>query len=267
MHEYALPTTGGGSGYRQQQQLQQLQQEYAHEYSQEYTPPSRAGRSNDYTPGDYGGDYAADYAGGDYANEYQTEYQQPHVNGPPPPLPSRRGNSHQTRLAGTTPSSAIMAANPQLTPVVLPSFPTSLRAGSGATYSPYSPSRFHIDKRCQHRCSWKCCSLALILLCVVLTGMLAYFGVGSMRPGLDPSGCSINVQDNKDAVRDEASLGLAPSQTSPTEESLPTSTAVQYASASSRAPADTPDRPPDLPSIQQQQQQQQQQPPLQPLQP
>lgn len=69
-----------------------------------------------------------------------------------------------------------MAANPQLTPVVLPSFPTSLRAGSGATYSPYSPSRFHIDKRCQHRCSWKCCSLALIFLCVILTGMLAYFG-------------------------------------------------------------------------------------------
>lgn len=38
-----------------------------------------------------------------------------------------------------------------------------------------------------------------------------------MRPGLDPSGCSINLQDSKDLVRDEASLGLAPSQTSPTE--------------------------------------------------
>ena len=38
-----------------------------------------------------------------------------------------------------------------------------------------------------------------------------------MRPGLDPSGCSINLQDSKDLVRDESSLGLAPSQTSPTE--------------------------------------------------
>lgn len=35
--------------------------------------------------------------------------------------------------------------------------------------------RFHIDKRCQHRCSWKCLSIALILVAVVLTGMLAYF--------------------------------------------------------------------------------------------
>ncbi|KAK0183523.1 hypothetical protein PV327_001560 [Microctonus hyperodae] len=36
-------------------------------------------------------------------------------------------------------------------PLVMPGFP--LRAASGPHYSPYSPSRFHIDKRCQHRCS------------------------------------------------------------------------------------------------------------------
>jgi len=35
--------------------------------------------------------------------------------------------------------------------------------------------RFHIDKRCQHRCSWKCLSIALIFVSVVLTAMLAYF--------------------------------------------------------------------------------------------
>lgn len=35
--------------------------------------------------------------------------------------------------------------------------------------------RFHIDKRCQHRCSWKCLSIALIFISVVLTAMLAYF--------------------------------------------------------------------------------------------
>lgn len=35
--------------------------------------------------------------------------------------------------------------------------------------------RFHIDKRCQHRCSWKCLSIALILVTVVLSAMLTYF--------------------------------------------------------------------------------------------
>jgi hypothetical protein len=55
----------------------------------------------------------------------------------------------------------------------MPVFP--LRSAP-SPYSPYSPSRFHIDKRCQHRCSWKCCSIALILLSVALTAMLAYFG-------------------------------------------------------------------------------------------
>ncbi|KAF7409946.1 hypothetical protein HZH68_004327 [Vespula germanica] len=57
--------------------------------------------------------------------------------------------------------------------MVMPGFP--LRAAAVPHYSPYSPSRFHIDKRCQHRCSWKCFSIALILLAVALTGMLAYF--------------------------------------------------------------------------------------------
>lgn len=35
--------------------------------------------------------------------------------------------------------------------------------------------RFQIDKRCQNRCSWKCFSIALILLSIVLTVMVAYF--------------------------------------------------------------------------------------------
>lgn len=35
--------------------------------------------------------------------------------------------------------------------------------------------RFHIDKRCQHRCSWKCLSFALIAVAVILAAMLAYF--------------------------------------------------------------------------------------------
>lgn len=57
--------------------------------------------------------------------------------------------------------------------MVMPGFP--LRAAAVPHYSPYSPSRFHIDKRCQHRCSWKCFSIMLILLAVALTAMLAYF--------------------------------------------------------------------------------------------
>lgn len=57
--------------------------------------------------------------------------------------------------------------------MVMPGFP--LRAAAVPHYSPYSPSRFHIDKRCQHRCSWKCFSIVLILLAVALTAMLAYF--------------------------------------------------------------------------------------------
>lgn len=58
----------------------------------------------------------------------------------------------------------------------MPVFPLRPAPSSHAPhYSPYSPSRFHIDKRCQHRCSWKCLSIALILLAVALTAMLAYF--------------------------------------------------------------------------------------------
>jgi hypothetical protein len=58
-------------------------------------------------------------------------------------------------------------------PLVMPGFP--MRAAAVPNYSPYSPSRFHIDKRCQHRCSWKCFSIALIFVTVALVAMLAYF--------------------------------------------------------------------------------------------
>lgn len=58
-------------------------------------------------------------------------------------------------------------------PLVMSGFP--LRAPTVSHYSPYSPSRFHIDKRCQHRCSWKCFSIALIFVTVLLVAMLVYF--------------------------------------------------------------------------------------------
>ncbi|KAL1116306.1 hypothetical protein AAG570_005801, partial [Ranatra chinensis] len=72
-------------------------------------------------------------------------------------------------------------------PVVVPVFPGGGGRGGGGLppgpplgappphYSPYSPSRFHIDKRCRHSCTWKCSAIALILLSVALTAMLAYF--------------------------------------------------------------------------------------------
>nr|CAD7424064.1 unnamed protein product [Timema monikensis] len=82
------------------------------------------------------------------------------------------------RLTPQSNCGGVMTTNPQLAvtpanPLAMPVFP--LRP-TPSPYSPYSPSRFHIDKRCQHRCSWKCCSIALILLSVALTAMLAYFG-------------------------------------------------------------------------------------------
>ncbi|KAL9882896.1 teneurin-a transmembrane protein isoform 4-T5 [Glossina fuscipes fuscipes] len=120
-------------------------------------------------------------------------------------------------------------------PLVMPAFP--LRNSHSAHtphYSPYSPSRFHIDKRCQHRCSWKCLSIALILISVVLTAMLAYFAaVSSMKPNMDTTNC-ILVQDVKSQPHDLHAAGNAKvsnhnggSQTptaNPTEESVQTST-------------------------------------------
>ncbi|XP_057340739.1 teneurin-a isoform X2 [Microplitis mediator] len=113
-------------------------------------------------------------------------------------------------------------------PLVMPSFP--LRAAVGPHYSPYSPSRFHIDKRCQHRCSWKCFSVALILLTVALTAILAYFAaVSSMRP-IDNANCILD-QDLKTVTHENTNIHDPISTQLPTEESLPTSTA-EHSSAS-----------------------------------
>ncbi|KAK6617991.1 hypothetical protein RUM44_002433 [Polyplax serrata] len=109
---------------------------------------------------------------------------------------------------GVTPATPLMSVFP-------------LRAPP-ANYSPYSPSRFHIDKRCQHRCTWKCFSIALILLSLLLTALLAYFGaVSSVRSGGDPTTCIV-VEDAK-AVSQESVDHVISSQ-SPTEESLLSST-------------------------------------------
>ncbi|XP_043256177.1 teneurin-a isoform X2 [Colletes gigas] len=114
--------------------------------------------------------------------------------------------------------------------MVVPGFP--LRGATVPHYSPYSPSRFHIDKRCQHRCSWKCFSIALILLVVALTAMLAYFAMSSMRP-IDSSKCVV-VQDVKAVTHENAHVHDPISTQIPTEESLPTSTA-EHSSASDSA--------------------------------
>ncbi|XP_033329180.2 teneurin-a transmembrane protein isoform X3 [Megalopta genalis] len=115
--------------------------------------------------------------------------------------------------------------------MAMPGFP--LRAATVPHYSPYSPSRFNIDKRCQHRCSWKCFSIALILLAVALTAMLAYFAtVSSMRP-IDSTKCVV-VQDVKAVTHENAHVHDPISTQIPTEESLPTSTA-EHSSASDSA--------------------------------
>ncbi|XP_076628810.1 teneurin-a transmembrane protein isoform X11 [Colletes latitarsis] len=137
--------------------------------------------------------------------------------------------------------------------MVVPGFP--LRGATVPHYSPYSPSRFHIDKRCQHRCSWKCFSIALILLAVALTAMLAYFAtVSSMRP-IDSTKCVV-VQDVKAVTHENAHVHDPISTQIPTEglaigrsrdrfwkhrctrcsyhaESLPTSTAEHSSAADS----------------------------------
>ncbi|BFG03072.1 teneurin-a [Drosophila madeirensis] len=117
--------------------------------------------------------------------------------------------------------------------LVMPGFPLrNSHSAHAPHYSPYSPSRFHIDKRCQHRCSWKCLSIALIFVSVVLTAMLAYFAaVSSMKPNMDSTNC-ILVQDVKSQPHDlrggpggkanDKNLGGATAY--PTEESIQTST-------------------------------------------
>ncbi|CAB0028868.1 unnamed protein product [Trichogramma brassicae] len=153
-------------------------------------------------------------------------------------------------------------------PLVMSGFP--MRAAAVPHYSPYSPSRFHIDKRCQHRCSWKCFSIAMILVSVALASMVAYFAaVNSMKP-IDSSNC-VMVQDVKSATHEHANIHDSISTPQlPTEElaeaytraahaarrayiiceSLPTSTA-EHSSASHADSA-------DQQSHQQQQHQQQQ---------
>ncbi|XP_044012987.1 teneurin-a isoform X1 [Aphidius gifuensis] len=113
-------------------------------------------------------------------------------------------------------------------PLVMPGFP--VRGAAVPHYSPYSPSRFHIDKRCQHRCSWKCFSFGLIFLSVALTAMLAYFAtVSSMRP-IDSANCILD-QDVKTVTHENSNIHDSISTQIPTEESLPTSTA-EHSSAS-----------------------------------
>ncbi|XP_058985366.1 teneurin-a isoform X3 [Musca domestica] len=118
-------------------------------------------------------------------------------------------------------------------PLVMPAFPLrNSHSAHAPHYSPYSPSRFHIDKRCQHRCSWKCLSIALILISVVLTAMLAYFAaVSSMKPNMDTTNC-ILVQDVKSQPHDlhgNAKTNILNGNSLqptayPTEESIQTST-------------------------------------------
>ncbi|CAG7727590.1 unnamed protein product [Allacma fusca] len=125
----------------------------------------------------------------------------------------------QARLVGGPP-----ASNPKLTgipsaPVILPVFPNSTPhsgqvTGNGAPMSmtarslprnQYSPSRFTLQKDCRvsDRCSWKCISVALILLCIALISILIYFaavmGNCSRYPG---TGCIV-VEDAKVMARGE----------------------------------------------------------------
>ncbi|XP_046395629.1 teneurin-a isoform X3 [Ischnura elegans] len=145
------------------------------------------------------------------------------------------GGGPALQSAGPSPSSALHHAPPHHA-IHHPLHP-HLPASAASPYSAYSPSRFHIDKRCQHRCSWKCLSIALILLCVALTAMLGYFGaVSSSRPGIDASRC-IQVEEADGPAEAAAAAahdrggggamgdgGLPTQYPPPTEETFQTST-------------------------------------------
>ncbi|KAH8289150.1 hypothetical protein KR054_001033 [Drosophila jambulina] len=139
------------------------------------------------------------------------------VGGGPQVGPPGSGNGGNCQISGSQ-------------PLVMPGFPLrNSHSAHAPHYSPYSPSRFHIDKRCQHRCSWKCLSIALIFVSVVLTAMVAYFAaVNSMKPNMDSTNC-ILVQDVKSQPHDLRG-GLAKANDKgvatayPTEESIQTST-------------------------------------------
>ncbi|KAH0950360.1 hypothetical protein HN011_007726 [Eciton burchellii] len=106
------------------------------------------------------------------SNEQRTNVDLPIVFRLPPPQQQVTVGSLGGGLSGAgNGGTATVGAQGQA--MVMPGFP--LRAAAVPHYSPYSPSRFHIDKRCQHRCSWKCFSIALILVTVALMAMLAYF--------------------------------------------------------------------------------------------
>ncbi|XP_076255670.1 teneurin-a transmembrane protein isoform X2 [Rhynchophorus ferrugineus] len=152
----------------------------------------------------------------------------------------RMASLQQTQISQTLPTGGQnnslppQVAPPPAAQMMVPVFPLRpAPAPVSSHYSPYSPSRFHIDKRCQHRCSWKCLSIGLILLSVLLTGMLTYFAaVSSMKSNMDTSNC-ILVQDVKDgATQDQITMGSESTQI-PTEESLPTSTA-EHSSATTQ---------------------------------
>lgn len=66
--------------------------------------------------------------------------------------------------------------------------------------------RFQIDKRCQHRCSWKCLSIALILLSIILATMVAYFASKYLFPLITARMLRSSLK-NSNYKRRETSLG------------------------------------------------------------
>ncbi|XP_052873882.1 teneurin-a [Anopheles cruzii] len=171
--------------------------------------------------------YAEPFAAETNTNRLQSSQQQQHQSQQQshPQLTQSMTNTHistGSRLGGSS-------------SLVMPVFPLRTAGTVHAPhYSPYSPSRFRIDKSCQHRCSWKCFSIALILVTIILSGMLTYFAAtSSMKSNLDSANC-ILVQDVKTGVPidqsgtsiDSTNYGLLSgvSTQNPTEESPLTST-------------------------------------------
>lgn len=75
------------------------------------------------------------------------------------------------RLLGTLGSQKGSIA-PGTGPLTLPAVRNDLALGSAASFSGRG---LHLGKTWRERCSWKCTSIGLIILCAILTALVAYF--------------------------------------------------------------------------------------------
>ncbi|KAK8385757.1 hypothetical protein O3P69_016491 [Scylla paramamosain] len=120
-------------------------------------------------------------------------------------------NNSQPRLLGTLGSQKGSIA-PGTGPLTLPAVRNDLALGSAASFSGRG---LHLGKTWRERCSWKCTSIALIILCAILTALVAYFAaMASLDSGT--KGCIV-VEDAAKVIAKGADTNEAETTTRPTQ--------------------------------------------------